>query len=394
MHRQRKIILMMETSRTYGRSILRGIARYARTHGPWVFYRSAPFYWGANETKNSLVSLFRLHVDGIVLREQSNRRQIKRILSLGLPTIVSPYTEPFPGSPNILTDDVAIGRMAAEHLLHRGFRYFGYCGFGDCYFWSRERGRSFCRRVRQAGFETHCYEYEQPKSASRRSWEAEQDILVAWLKSLPKPAGVMACNDDRSQYILEACKLAGLRVPEEVAIIGVGNDDLICDLAAPPLSSVALSAQKAGYEAASALDALMSGQTIRDDTTVVRPNRIVTRQSTDVFAIADPYVLEVLRCIHTRAKKDALQVDDILKCVPVSRRDLYNRFSRVMSRSVHDEIKRVRMEECARLLISTELPISEIASRMGCSDAKNLARYFRQAMGMNPRAYREQHCIK
>lgn len=385
---------MMETSRTYGRSILRGIARYVRTHGPWVFYRSAPFYWKSNETKSSLESLLRLDVDGIVLREQRNRRQIERILSAGLPSVVSPYTEPFPGSLNILTDDEAIGRMAAEHLLHRGFRHFAYCGFGDKYFWSRERGRSFCQRIGQAGFETHRYEYEQPKSVSRRSWEAEQDILVDWLKSLPKPAGIMACNDDRSQYVLEACKLAGLRVPEELAIIGAGNDDLICDLAAPPLSSVALSAQKAGYEAASALDALMSGQTVRDDTIVVRPNRVVTRQSTDVFAVADPYVLEVLHYIHTQARRETLQVDDVLKCVPISRRSLYDRFAGTLGRSVHDEVKRVRMDECARLLISTELPVSEIASRLGCSDAKNLARYFKQMMGVNPLGYREQHCIR
>jgi len=392
--RQRKIILAMETSRTYGRSILRGIARYARTHGPWVFHRSAPFYWGATATKNSLESLFRLDVDGILLREQRDGGQTERILSMGLPTIVSPFTEPFPALPNILTDDVAIGRMAAEHLLHRGFRQFAYCGFGDRYFWSRERGRSFCDRVREAGFETNCYEYNEPKSVSRRSWEAEQGILVDWLRSLPEPVGVMASNDDRGQHILEACKLAHLHVPEQLAVIGVGNDDLICELIAPPLSSVALSAQKAGYEAAGRLDAMMSGQTTNNDTIVVRPSRVVTRQSTDVFAVSDRYVLDVLRHIHARAGKGPVQVEDVLKWVPVSRRGLYDRFARTLGRSVHDEIKRVRMDECARLLMSTKLPISEIALRLGCPDAKNLARYYRQSMGMNPLDYRKLHCIE
>ena len=393
MSRQRKVILAMETSRTYGRSILRGIARYARTHGPWVFHRSAPFYWGATAQKSSLGSLFRLDVDGIVLREQRDGVQTERMLSLGVPVVVSPYTEPFPGLANILTDDVAIGRMAAEHLLHRGFRQFAYCGFGDRYFWSRERGRSFCARVREAGFETNYYDYNEPKSVSRRSWEAEQGIVVEWLRSLPKPVGVMASNDDRGQHILEACKLAGLRVPEELAIIGVGNDDLICDLVSPPLCSVALSAQKAGYEAAARLDALMSGGPDNNDTIVVRPSRVVTRQSTDVFAISDPCVLEVLRHIHARAGREPVQVEDILKSVPVSRRGLYNRFARTLGRSVHDEIKRVRMDECARLLVSTELPISKIALRLGFSDVKNFARYFRQSMGLNPLEYRKRHCI-
>lgn len=394
MPKQRKIILVMETSRAYERSILRGIARYARMHGPWVFHRSAPFYWGANETKKSLDSLLRLGVDGIVLRERRNCDQMERILSLGLPVVVSPFTEPFAGLANILTDDVAIGRMAAEYLLHRGFRQFAYCGFGDSFFWSRERGRSFCRRIREAGFETRRYEYEQSESALRRSWEAEQGILVKWLKSLPKPVGVMACNDDRSQYILEACKLADVQVPEQVAVIGAGNDDLICDLAAPPLSSVALSTQKAGYEAAEALDALMNSRTIPGGTIVVRPSHVVTRRSTDVFAIADRCVLDVLRHIHARARREPVQVEDLLKWVPVSRRSLYDRFAQVLGRSVHDEIKRVRMDECARLLISTELPISEIASQLGYPDAKNLARYFRQSMGLSPLEYRKQHCIE
>ena len=240
MPEQRKIILMMETSRAYGRSILRGIARYVRTHGSWVFHRSAPFYWGASEARNTLESLFKLEADGIILREQHNRDQMERVLSWwnGRPAVVSPYTEPFPGVPNILTDDQAIGRMAAEYLLHRGFRQYAYCGFGDAYYWSRERGRSFCNRVREAGFEVHGYDQERPRSRARPSWEAEQAVLVDWLKSLPQPVGIMACNDDRSQYLLEACKLADLRVPEQIAIVGVGNDDLICDLAAPPLSSV------------------------------------------------------------------------------------------------------------------------------------------------------------
>jgi len=183
-------------------------------------------------------------------------------------------------------------------------------------------------------------------------------------------------------------------LPEQLAVIGVGNDDLICELIAPPLSSVALSAQKAGYEAAGRLDAMMSGQTTNNDTIVVRPSRVVTRQSTDVFAVSDRYVLDVLCHIHARAGKGPVQVEDVLKWVPVSRRGLYDRFARTLGRSVHDEIKRVRMDECARLLMSTKLPISEIALRLGCPDAKNLARYFRQSMGMNPLDYRKLHCIE
>ena len=142
----------METSRTYGRSILRGIAKYSRVHGPWIFYRRAPFYWGSGGVKVTSDRLLNLDADGMILREQSKREQTEEILAMGLPTVVSPYTEPFPGLPNILTDDAAIGRMGAEYFLHRGFKQFAYCGFGDMYYWSRQRGTSFRQRVAEAGF--------------------------------------------------------------------------------------------------------------------------------------------------------------------------------------------------------------------------------------------------
>jgi LacI family transcriptional regulator len=386
-----KVLLMMETSRKYGRSILRGIAKYSRTHGPWIFYRQAPFYWGASSKKATLKHLLKLDIDGIILREQREQELTDSMLATGLPVVVSPYREPFAGLHNILGDDTAIGIMAAEYLLRRGFKQFAYCGFGDMYYWSRERGKSFGGRVAQAGFETHYYEYEQPKSRSPHSWEKEQVILVDWLKRLPKPIALMACNDDRSQHVLEACKIAGFNVPEQVAIIGLGNDDLVCDLASPPLSSIALGAEKGGYDAAATLDKLMRGRKVSNRNIIVPTLYVVTRQSTDILKIDDSYVAQALRFIHRRARREAIQVADVLRAVPLSRRSLYERFSRVLGRSVHEEIKHVRVEQLARMLVSTNLSISQIASELGCSDMKNLARYFKQAKGISPLQYRKHH---
>jgi LacI family transcriptional regulator len=394
MQEKRKVLLMMETSRKYGRSILRGIAKYSRTHGPWIFYRRAPFYWGTGVKEATLEQLLKLGIDGVILREQREQEQTDRILAEGLPVIVSPYRELFEGFPNIVTDDAAIGSMAAEYLLHRGFKQFAYCGFGDMYYWSRERGKSFAESVERTGFQTHHYEYEQPKSRSPHPWEAELVILVDWLKRLPKPVALMACNDDRSQDVLEACKIANLNVPEQVAILGLGDDDLVCDLASPPLSSIALSAERSGYEAASILDKLMSGQEISDRKIVVPPSYVVTRQSTDILTIDDPYVADALRFIYRRARKEAIQVNDVLRAIPISRRSLYERFAGILGRSVHEEIKRVRVEHLARLLVSTKLSISQIASSLGCSDMKNLARYFKQVKEMSPLEYRKHHSIK
>jgi LacI family transcriptional regulator len=393
MNNSRKVILMMETSRTYERSILRGIAQYSRGHGTWVFYKKAPSYLRPSVGKVSLEKIIRMGADGLILREQATRQQTEKFLALGLPTIVSPYTEPFLDFPNIVTDDVAIGRMAAEYLLHRGFKQFAYSGIGQMYYWSRERGKSFGRRIAEAGFETHYYEHEPPKSGAQHSWEGEQNIIADWLRQLPKPIGLMACNDDQGQYILEACKVAGLHVPEQVAIIGLGNDDLVCDLVTTPLSSIAVSAEKAGYEAAETLDKIMDGNKVINQTIVVRPTHVVTRQSTNFFAVTDHDVLTALHFIHRRAKKEAIQVDDVMREVSLSRRSLYNRFAQIVGRSIHEEIKRVRVDQLAQLLVSTSLPISHIASTLGYSDIKNIARYFKQQNGMTPLEYRKRHSL-
>jgi len=393
MDKTRKVILMMETSRTYGRSILHGVARYSRGHGTWIFYKKAPFYWRAGGGKITLEKIFSTGADGLILREQHTRQQTEKVLAMGIPTVVSPYTEPFSDFPNIVTDDAAIGRMAAEYLLNRGFKQFAYCGFGQMYYWSRHRGESFGQRIAEAGFETHYYEYELHKSRPQHSWEKEQESIADWLRQLPKPIGLMACNDDQGQYVLEACKIVGLYVPEQVAIIGLGNDDLICDLVTPPLSSIAVSAEKAGYEAAEVLDKIMAGKKVTNQTIVVRPTHVVTRQSTNVFAVDDRDVLAALHFIHRHANKEAIQVDDVLRAVSLSRRSLYNRFARILGRSVHEEIKRVRVDQLAHLLVSTSLPISHIASTMGYSDIKNIARYFKQQKGMTPLEYRRHYSL-
>ena len=391
---RRKVMLMMETSRTYGRSIMRGISRYSRTHGRWILFHRPPFYRVYKGRGDILKQISQMGVDGLILREQRTRKETEQILATGIPAVTSPYTEPFDGFVNIVSDDAAISKLAAEHLLHRGFKHFAFCGFGQMYYWSRDRTASFRQRIAEAGFETHVYENEHPEPRRQLSWDQEQAIVVDWLRTLPKPVGIMVCNDDRGQYVLEACLLGGLYVPEEVAVVGLGNDQLVCDLTTPPLSSVALSGEKAGYESAAVLDRLMERATAGGENVVVRPTEVVIRQSTNVFAIADRDVLGALKFIHQNAIQKPIQVEDVLKSVHLSRRTLYDRFAKILGRSVHEEIKRVRVEQLARLLVNTDWPLSRITADLGCSDAKNIARYFKQQKGMTPSQYRKIHSIQ
>ncbi len=379
----RKVILLIDTARAYGRGLLRGIAKYSDLHGPWIFYWMAPFYRELGGQQVKLSRLKKLDADGIIMREQ---KKTEEILAMGLPAVVSPYSRQFSGLPNVIPDDGAIAKMAAEHLLNLGLRYFAYCGFEDM-FAIRKRGEVFCKTVAARGLKTHVY--REPKSRAKRQWEIEQNIMAEWLKSLRTPTGIMACNDDRGRQVIEACKIAGLHVPEEVAVIGVDNDDLVCSLSHPPLSSIVLNFERSGYEAAELLDKLMAGKKPDNQTIVIQPTHIITRQSTDVLAIEDNEVARAVRFIRQHAK-DAIPVDDVVRVAAVSRRGLERRFRRVLNRSVLDEIRRVHIELVTRMLIETNLSVTQIALALGYTSVAHIGRYFRREKGMSLLEYRKR----
>jgi len=377
-----RVILLIETSRAFGREFLYGIARYSRIHGPWVFYREA------GGLEKSIPRLKDWGADGIIMR---NTRKNNDLLELGLPTILVIHgQEKQFGFPRVLTDGVNISRMAGEHFFDRGYRNFAYCGFSDSP-WSHQRGEQFIKVVNKAGYEIQVY--PQPKSKVKRQWKYEQVIMGEWLKSLPKPVGLMAGNDDRGQQILEACKIAQLQVPDEVAVIGVDNDELVCDLSDPPLTSIALNTEKAGYEAAQLLDMMMFKKKWGKKDIMVRPSHVVTRQSTDMLALEDAEVVDAIRFIRQNAKKK-IRVDDVASAAGISRRGLEKRFRKLLNRSVQQEIRRVRNSLICKMLVDTGMSIATIAQAMGFGGAEHIARYFRKEMGMSLRAYRKEYAGK
>ena len=271
--------MLIDTSRTYGYELLLGIARYSHIRGPWVFY-NAP-----GSPKKMIPYVRNWAPDGIIV-ESELLIKVQEFIPAGLPTIVlTTSKKEIPNVPNIIGDWMATGKMAAEHLLDQGFYQFGFCGVGNREEWSRKRAESFCKRVAESGFKANIY--NRSLWNVMHSWESERNRMGDWLKSLPKPLGLMVCHDDYGRYVAEACKIAGLQVPDEIAIIGVNNDELACGLSNPPLSSIALNTKRAGYEAAELLDKLMAGEKIENQRIIVHPTHVVTRQSTDILAIED-----------------------------------------------------------------------------------------------------------
>lgn len=382
-----KVLVLIETSEAYGQRLLRGIINYSYLHGPWTFCTEIPLY-RRSRTKTK-INAADMGCHGVITYIPSAKKIDQDVIA-GLPAVVFHGTIKIPSLDSCVSarsDFRETGRMGAEYLLNRGFRHFAYCGFKGMR-WANERGKSFAERIAEAGLVTYHYD-KLPKQPNKLS-KSENSLLADWLKSLPKPIGLMACNDERAKQVVEVCQAEDIYVPDEIAVLGVDDDDLICGLVNPPLSSIALSAGKSGYEAAEILGKLMSGKRIGGYEIVIRPTHVVTRQSTEILAIEDREVAEAIRFIRLNAES-LIQVDDVVNKVAISRTSLSERFLRRIGRSIHKEIKRVRIERIVKYLIESDLSILQIARKMGYDDVDHISRYFKKEKEITPQAYRKKY---
>ena len=291
--------------------------------------------------------------------------------------------------PYVGTDNTAVARLAADHLLERGFVHFAYCGYrptpaNGC---SKKREEAFHEAIVRAGHS--CAVHNVPDTASD-TWERLCRELAQWLAGLPRPLGLMACNDSRALQILEACRMAGLRVPEDVAVVGVDNEDAICPFTDPPLTSVDQGSQQTGYEAALLLDQWMDGEPVAPGKRSVSPVGIVARGSTEILAVDDHDVAAALRFIREHAS-ERIGLDDVSWATGSTNATLRRRFKAVLGRTVHGEIQRVRVERAKRLLVSTESTFRQIARQCGFCSAQHMSTRIRQATGHTPRQYRQRY---
>lgn len=383
-----RIAVLLQTDNAFGRGLARGVAQYARLHGPWSFYRMPPFYRQQRQglSKNTLAKGRTWQADAVIAHVNRPEEQ-EDFRLMQLPAVVTYVREPVPGIINIHSDNDALGRLAAEHLLERGLKNFAYCGFDDMC-WSAQRQHSFTRRLHAANRRVHSY--HQPAEMDHRLWQEKLQHMADWAASLPKPLGVMACNDSRAQDLTEACKMADIDIPEEVAVIGVDNDEGICQLCDPPLTSIAQNTERAGYEAAEVLERIMRGQTPPGDQIVVPPGPVVVRQSTDMLAVQDKAVADAIRYIH-RHTRDLQQVQEVANAVGLSLRQLQKRFSRALGWRISDEIRRTRVQRACQLLIETNMPMAKVADAIGYAEPTNLARFFRRETGMSLLQYRKKY---
>ena len=276
--------------------------------------------------------------------------------------------------------------MAADLYLHKGFRNFAFFGYQDVC-WSDERCAGFRQRIEEAGFGDHFYVYD--KQVIDNLWYYEAEDLKKWLLSLPKPVAVMACDDNQGNALIEACNSAGVKIPSELSIIGVDNDEVICTLSNPTLSSIMVDIEQGGYETAQMAVRMIQDPSFQGSDITLQPKRIVHRVSTSAYATTDKDVLTALQFIRQNLHKK-ITVSDVLEQVPLSRRLLEVRFKKVLGESIYQYISKQRIGRFSELLLETNDAIQEIAYTMGEDDAKSICRRFKELKGCTPSEWRSQ----
>lgn len=378
----RRVAVVCNLTRPYDRRIIRGIAHYMHEVGTWSLYAE-------EDPLQKLPDLAYWDGDGLIV-DFDDRKVATALRGVDMPVVGIGggygWYDPASNIPYLATDNVAISTMAAEHLLECGLRQFAFCGFPRTRVngWSAERAEAFAACVAQRSCACSIYTGTQ---ASARRWSDIQQGLVRWLRTLAYPLGLMACNDARARHVLEACRTLRLRVPDDVALIGVDNDEIMCELARPPLSSIEQGTFQMGYEAAALLDRSMAGRRPRQKRFLIPPERLVARQSTDMLAVDDPDVAAAIRFIREHAC-EGIALADVLEQVSVSCSSLEKRFRKHLGRTIHSEIQRVQIERVKHLLDTTSLSIRQIMRRAGFNYVQYMTTLFRKTTGYTPAQYR------
>lgn len=380
----RRVAVVLDSTLAFQRKVIGGIAAYAQQAGSWQLYVE-------DDPLEKLPALEQWAGDGLITAF-TDRRHAAAIRRIDLPIVGVEggygWYDPRSRIPYFATDNAAIARLAADHLLAQGFLRLAYCGMsaaGDAP-WSDERGKAFARRAREAG--ASCCEYAG-KHIPTRSWNALQDDLCRWIAAIEKPVGIMAANDARARHVLESCHAVGVRVPEEVAVIGVDNHELLCDWTDPPLSSIEQGAAALGFQAAELLDRMMRG--CRPTTLVRRiaPEGVIVRRSTDSLAIDDADVATAVRFIREHACRH-IRAADVVDQVAVSRSTLEDRFKRVRRKTIYEEIRDTMLARAQELLADDRLPLKQVAREAGFAHVQHMTNVFRKRLGQTPARFRAE----
>lgn len=383
-----RIVYLADYSESCSYKLLRGIVTYSKAHSAWSIYRMPESYRDNNGLRGVLAWAREHQADVLIGRFEKND-DVDMFRRNGILAIAQDHRVRFQTIPNITGNYRRTGQLAAQFFMRQGFTKFAFFGIRDTV-WSQERRDGFFDTLRKAEVKTRLRLFETVPDTDY--WAYDIESLREWLCSLPKGTALLACDDNFASRVIDTCRSLDISVPGTISVLGVDNDEMISGLTEPPLSSIDLDVEKAGYELGRMIDQYFASGKNPDmlHDIVIDGAQVVGRVSTDFFATDDVHIRAALTYIHQNIASN-ISVTDILAHVPLSRRLLEVRFKNVTNQTIHEYCLRRRMEMFARKLTSSDDSISHIAETMGIIDMKNLSRQFRNIYGASPREYRSLH---
>jgi LacI family transcriptional regulator len=380
-----RVLFISDFTESFAHKLLSGIVDYSRQKEQWIIRRMPPEY----KAQIGIPGVIRVAKEwdvNAVIGQFEPTDDIGLFAENGIIAIAQDYKKKFTTIPNITADYLGTGRMAARFFLERGFRNFGFFGMNDVC-WSDERCEGFRREVEAAGFGDSFYSYRMQEIDM--IWYYQRNRLREWLRMIPKPIAIMACDDNQGANLIEACHGIGIRIPSEVSVIGVDNDESLCSLGSTTLTSIQIDIEEGGRQTAALVERLVSDPAAPVEDVVLRPVKIVGRMSTAAFATDDQQILKALLFIHKNALKK-ISVSDVMAEAALSRRLLERRFKAVTGKTLYEYITDQKLRYFAEQLEETDEQVINIALSMGENDTKSISRRFKQLYGCTPMEWRDK----
>ncbi|PQJ72683.1 DNA-binding transcriptional regulator [Polaribacter butkevichii] len=380
----KKVFVQLESGRGYGRDLLKGIHEYNNQFSNWEIIFEPAYYLKTSKTKNTSKIISLMKPDGCIIE---NIEDIAMVTKLGIPIIrVNSILGPIDCGPYLKGNYELDGQVAVNYFLSLGFKRFAFFGVKGLS-WSDVRYASFKQQANLNGIEVFNY---LANINYKKGLRHEFEHIVSWLKSLPKPIGILCCNDDFGQMLINACSLGNIKIPYEIAVLGIDNDELLCNLTHPKLSSIARNHTKAAFNACKILDRMMNNEIVKDFIIPTEPLDVVERTSTDTIACDDEEVIKALHYIRNNTHLN-LTVENVVEITNISRRSLYTRFKKVTKKTILEEIQFHKLKKFKELLKNQNLSVKEIAYSLGFDDATHISRWFSGIEGVPPVKWRNEN---
>lgn len=378
-----KILLLIDYSSEFSRKFLEGLIRYSKEFGPWIFYR-LPSYYKTLYGKQGIIRWAKeWQADAFIA--QWDHEGTNLLSELNIPIILQNYKSRSEFFSNLTGDYIGAGRMAAQFFAKKKYKNFAFYGNKDA-LWSRERAEGYFNEVQKLGGN---YYYFETEVLNEEDWNSGHIELDRWLLSLPKPVGLFACDDSFALQVSEICKINNINIPNEISLLGVDNDELICNLSDPPISSIVLNVEKGGYDAGRLIHQLIKKEKTEPFNIMVKPTRIELRQSTEKYNLSNEYIAQVVDYIEKNFDSD-IHINTLTQMVPLSRRNLETKFKSELGIPIYQFLLNCRIEHYAYLLLTTDNSLLDIALECGFNDSKNISRIFKKFKNYTPLEYRQK----